>query len=84
MISPEHQTHKLSLVMGNAHQVTTMFFEVLSCAPNNFSILDCSKLELNLYQLSAGPTYEMRSNMTRPLIANVSAVTVVRNDYSFL
>ena len=31
-------------------------------------------------QLSTGPTYEMRFNMTRPLIANISAVTVVSNE----
>ena len=40
-------------------------------------LVDCSKLDLDLRQVSRGPSYEMSSNMTRPATGDALSVTLV-------
>ena len=64
--------YKFSLVMATAHQVS----ESIELMIYSF-IKDCSKLELSLRQVSVGPSYNMSSNMTRPVTDNALSVTLV-------
>ena len=43
----------------------------------NSFLKDCSKFELDLWQVSRGPSYKMSSNMTRPATDDVSSLTLV-------
>ena len=43
----------------------------------NSFLIDCSQLDLDLRQVSKGPSYEMSSNMTRPATDKALSVTIV-------
>ena len=43
----------------------------------NSFLKDCSKFDLDLWQVSRGPSYKMSSNMTRPATDDVSSLTLV-------
>ena len=61
-------TKNIQMVTGRSESIETSVDSFL---------IDCSQLDLDLRQVSKGPSYEMSSNMTRPATDKALSVTIV-------